>query len=351
MTETAVADTKDTVYQTDPSKEVVVIDPYKPEELNALAAPEESTEEVNSNVDAKLPAEKQEEIKNDPALLKRLDEKGQTLEQYITEVDKEIPRNVKLAEILKKVDILSIERDAPRINELMDARTLEKQKPSFFQTTLGYMSKAGKVVDLDKYDAERKQANALGINFKDEVTTSSIGLSLMDSALDVAGNSDLYKYVTDLGLSDKFNEWATEEGIELAAKRGSHRTVIELLQRYTGIIDNNLRYKCVGWILDNYKIHPDDIIDGFFTAANEMADNLNTIYKDWLYTTRQGDTINDHTLWLVASRDAMTMLQYSEDTAIPATLQLNNRYTKLPYDTVAPQLYQAIYKKGELPNG
>ena len=360
--ETASARTQTSNFENDPTIETLTIDPYSPAELTAITAPA-PLEAVTSDVlEESVPEAEIANLEADEELLAELEAENKTLPQLAAKLDSDLPPGLDLKQTTEAgLSLKDLNRDLERIKSRISKGDGE-YKPDMTLKSLKFMKKANDIVDIDAYKKLVDKGDEFGFDFKDEVTESSFTLSVMDGVMEAASDTNIWSYIEDTPLGDKFTDWFVDESIELAAKKGSYTSVLAIIQNNTKLISDTTRRKCMKLLFKNYRLK-DENLDGvpntsfdepgYRTAAKRVVDVFDAILPDWEELT---DDIGDLKIWTFGNTGLLTLLSH-HTTTNPATaynpvtdgtdtrninaaaiIQFDNRYRPLP---VKEQLAEA----------
>lgn len=320
---TSVGNVATTGFEQNPKKEAVLVDAYKPTQINNLNVISPVVDTPVDTLSGKLPAEQASMIKSDPLLQKELAKTGLSLEQYVANIEKEIPPGTDTTQLFREYSLVDLARDSSRAITAMRGRGVDTKSSSFFSTVIGYMQQPAGVVDLNSYannlQLEKVNGNS---NYVDEIGEIAVSLGLIKSNIFLGQIAGFYDILGDLGNSPTFGRYAVEEAMTIGAQEGSYQAVKDILISYPNKASDNLRQQCVMWILENFRASQADLSLGYFNAAKIMVDALDAISPGW----QMVDGFYNHKLWIKASTDAVALLVYDERTQISAGIQNSYKY-------------------------
>ncbi len=161
----------------------------------------------------------------------------------------------------------------------------------------------------------------------DNLDTLSV-LTITD-ILDIAKqmtNTEPYTTILNSGITGDFLQYAAIEAIDLCAKAGDPKMVLDIINRHPYKIPNPIRKLAVTHILKNYKVSEDDNVIGINGSANILGNSLTEIYPNWNMDMRANNDINTLAPLITANTDSLQLLTHYPNAAISAILQLDNNY-------------------------
>lgn len=343
-----------TSFENDPSAEMTRVDPYDPSEIQRLSQAQPLTEREMDDLSSKIPADEINRMQNDPVLQSKLQASGLTLAQYASAMENKLPRGLDLKTTMANgIGLKDLDRDMDRLKERIKARE-EGFAPSKVLSSLKFMKNAGKIVDLDFFKKGLDKAREYGVKlpYGDEVTESGLTLGIIDGILEYSSKSDIWHYIEGTPLGDKFKNYIVTEGVELAAKKGSYTSVRSVIQNYPGEVSMNLRYKCIGLIMENFRVGDENLDQGYRTAARRVVNDFNYIFPAWekllVNSPNRGEYyLNSHDTWLAGNEGILTLLKYNDinydGIDVAAAIQIDKRYKREPMTTAVARSNPTVY--------
>lgn len=189
--------TATTPFQTDPDREIQVLDPYDTEALSSLSG--EPLVDSPSN-DSVFPAELVKTAVNDLKLSKVLSDTGMTLSQYTSKVNNLLPTNVNLTTMLRSLSITDIELNYNRLLAEVGGNILSGKDTNFITAVLSNISGFSDVVNLDKYvEQVCSNVNTTGAG-SDDVVGASMALGNITASLNCSAILGIADRVDALGI-------------------------------------------------------------------------------------------------------------------------------------------------------
>ena len=139
--------------------------------------------------------------------------------------------------------------------------------------------------------------------------------------------SEPYNLLLSSNISGVILTLAITKSLQAAAEAGNVKMVADLVINYNGTLTKNYRLYLITTLLANYKETDDEILLGQELAASNLIALLDIIHPTWLFTSRGNNLVYNHYPWLTASKDALKVLLYFYDTAMPSILQSDNKYS------------------------
>jgi hypothetical protein len=341
-------------FENNPAAELTRVDPYDPSEIQRISQAQPLTEREMSTLADKIPPDEIARMQNDPVLQAKLQASGLTLPQYAAAMENKLPRGLDLKTTMANgIGLKDIDRDMDRLKDRIKAREAGFA-PSKVLSSLKFMKNAGKIVDLDFYKDGLDKAREYGINlpFGDEVTESGLTLGIIDGILEYSSKSDIWQYIEGTPLGDKFKNYIVTEGIEIAAKKGSYTSVRSVIQNYPGEVSMNLRYKCIGLIMENFRVGDENLDQGYRTAARRVVNDFNYIFPAWekilINSPNRGEYyLNSHNHFLGANEGMLTLLKYNDinydGIDVASTIQIDKMYKREPMTTAVARSNPTVY--------
>ncbi len=369
---TEIARTKTIGLDNNISVETPTTDPLKAEPINALnkAEPAASAESKQEAGDVKLTTEEAATNKEAWQTIKSNSQKakekpyeyqwavdGYTPEQKEKEVVKELPKGVTMDEVKSKgLTLKDLDRDLNRVKDKVTGQGLTLDKNLMFDS-LNFMKKAGGVFDIDAIANSVKKAKVFGFDFEDGITDSSVFLGIIKGVLQESSKTNIWSYVEDTPLGDKFISWVIEEVLDIAAKAGSYVSVKAIIENYSGTITLEMRKKAVLNLFNNFKLKDEDIkvidltydpfsnTNGYTKAAKNVVEHFDYIYPEWstkIMPLYQEGAVHKHAAYIGGNEDILFLLVHHANSGTygsveengadnrhinkSAIMQLNNKY-------------------------
>jgi len=143
----------------------------------------------------------------------------------------------------------------------------------------------------------------------------------------INSNNEPTSILTSAGLSGDYLIYATKKAMEVGAKAGNYRIVLDLINNYAGTISTDYLYYIVVTLLSNYSNNEDDAAMGRQTVSRFFGSALYQICPSFDMVIRNGESIFNQSPFITASMDSLNTLVYYPLTAIACQLELDNKYT------------------------
>jgi len=347
--ETKIADTDVSGFEINPTSEQLTVDPY---DVKTIRDSNETLPRVSNKADTvgnKLPAEKVENIKSDPAVQAAVQASGKDFNGYVNDVSRKLPSGVDMADVLREVDIVTVDQQSERLQERMSEKDwLQGADDGFFKSALKYTQEFKPFLDIKGIGDQIDGYEKLNEQLPDYISESSLTLAAIDRAIALSGNIDANKYIQAAGLPKLYNDRVVELSLDLAAKRGRWLVVRDIINEHDDVfIDTTKRYRLVKSILINYKMSKSDIYLNIWETARLYDETLTEIYPQWKTTERNNFTIVDQRMFQFAGEDSLRLLSYCVadlNVQTAAVIQRDAGYTIEPYETFRERHYKSILR-------
>lgn len=139
-------------------------------------------------------------------------------------------------------------------------------------------------------------------------------------------NQEPMTFIDTIQLDSVIREALIREALQVAAENGNYRMVFNIFLNSNIIFTAQYCKYLVRTILQGFKLTDDLLALGIDYVKTDLTDVLNTLCPNWHLLNLNTHEFYDQSMFLKASDDALSILAKIFYSAIPAQIQLDNRY-------------------------
>lgn len=304
--QTTIAPLATTNFETDPSRTDIVVDPFGTD-ANALNTTRPSITQTPETTVQKLPTELSAQIINDRSLNTELDQRGESLDQYISAIEVDLPSALPIREVLRENNIQSLRRDVTRVRTSISRLGGDPTNPRLFRQTLQTIRRMENRFDVNDYVRQLTVRRAVNRLAEDDMGIVATTINILGEETTVRIVEDIYDRIQNSSSDTDLVVWSREEMLFILASRGAWASLYHFIQSFISIEPNYFetfyrKGELIKTLLSSSR--QDNYILNF-----TLSDTLTLIDEDWFYRDFTSPGIIDLDLLRSASSNTLNQLR------------------------------------------